>query len=368
MNTLGVGIVGYGGFGPFLKNAWSQVSGIDVRMVADTDPGRKPDPSTRFTTDWTNLITDPNIDIIAVVTPPSTHAEIAIAAMKAGKHVLVDKPLATTIEDARKIIDERNRTGNVAAVNFMLRFNPLVEALIDWSRSGLFGQLRHAAVENVAQDESLPPGHWFWDPAVSGGILVEHAGHFADLVDAVAGRRPETVQGARRTRNDRQEDQVLATALYDGGLIATHYHEFSRPRPLETTSIRLIFELAQVDLNGWIPLGGEILAMAGEVGVQALHALPGWKTLEDIPADSAKDSVTVHSAGKPYLVSRIVRGTFTLPEAKLEVYAACLQKMMADVGEAVRNSKHRVRVPLEDGLYALDTALRATVMARTAVK
>ena len=366
MKTLGVGIIGYGGFGPFVHNAWSQVEGIEVRMVADTNPARKPAPGTRFTTDWNELIADPEIDIVAIVTPPSTHAEIAVAAMKAGKHVLVDKPLATTLNDAKKVIGERDRSGKVAAVNFMLRFNPLVETLVSWSRSGLLGKLRHAAVENVAQDETLPPEHWFWDPEVSGGILVEHAGHFADLIDAIAGKHPQSVHGARRTRNERQEDQLQATSLYEGGLIVTHYHEFSRPRPLETTSIRLVFELAQVDLEGWIPINGEILAMVSEDSLHTMQTLPGWKLLDNRPADTTENLITVHSAGNPYPVSRIVRGSFALPQVKLEVYAGCLKKMIADVAEAVRNPKHSVRVPLEDGLHALDTALQATDSARKA--
>jgi len=366
METLGIGIVGYGGFGPFLHNAWSQVGGVEVRAIADADPSRKSDSPARFTTEWAELVADPGVDIVSVVTPPATHAEIAIAALRAGKHVLVDKPLATTLEDARRVIEERDRCGKVAAVNFMLRFHPLVETLVAWGRSGLFGRLRHAAVENVAQDESLPPDHWFWDPAISGGILVEHAGHFTDLVDAVAGRHPATVLGAHGTRSERQEDQLLATALYHNGLIATHYHEFSRPRALETTSIHLVFQLAQVDLKGWIPLEGEIFAMVDEEGRKALQALPGWKTLEEAPVNPEGNGQVIRSAGNPFQVASIMRGTFALKDAKLDVYTACLQSMMADVAAAVRDPKHPVRVPLEDGFHALDTALRATEAARDA--
>ncbi len=359
-NPPGLGIIGFGGFGPFLLKAFSTLERAEVRCVADIDPGRRPDPPVRFTTSWNELVRDPEVDIVSVATPPSTHAEIAVAAMEAGKAVLIDKPLATTLEDAGRVIAARDRTGSPAAVNFMLRFDPLVEILEDWGRRGVFGRLRRADVENVAQDDSLPPDHWFWKREVSGGILVEHAVHFLDLVDHVAARRPVEVHGAHRMRNDSQEDQVLVTALYEGGLIATHYHEFSRPLPLETTSIRLVFDLAQVDLEGWIPLKGRIRALLSEEREPELRRLPGLKVHHRSLLSRKGGPVRLTSAGVPFEAHEMVEATFALPGAKSEVYQSCLRAMMDDLARARLESGHRVRVPLEDGLAALETALTAS--------
>lgn len=358
--TIGVGIVGYGGFGPFVHSAWDSAEGVEVRAVADSDPSRAPKEEVRFTTEWRELLEDKSIDLVAVITPPAMHAEMGVAVLEAGKHLLVDKPVATTLADADRLIEARNRSGRVAAVNFMLRFNPLVQALAELSRSGRLGQLRHVAVENVAQDDTLPSEHWFWDPEVSGGILVEHAGHFLDLVDFVAGETPERVQGARRTRNERQEDQLLAVALYKSGIVATHYHEFSRPRQLETTSMRFVFDLAQFDIDGWIPLGGTVRALADEELLRGIKTLPN----AEITGRNALEEHEVTSAGRTYEVTHELEARFALSEPKAEVYQNCLRGMISDVREAILNPDHEVAVPLEDGRRAIASAITAQEMAR----
>jgi len=362
---LGIGIIGYGGFGPFVHKAWNSLDDAEVRAVSDMNPERHPEDRVHFTTDWTELLDDARLDIIAVITPPSTHADIAHSVMESGKHLLVDKPIATTLEDAQMLIETRDKTGSIAAVNFMLRFNPLVRQMVRWGADNSFGSLRHAAVENVAQDDNLAPEHWFWNSEISGGILVEHAGHFVDFINAIAHEKPASVTGSRLMRNEAQEDQTLAVALYNSGLVATHYHEFSRPRQLETTTIRLVFEMAQVDLSGWIPLEGEVTALTDEVGLDLLKELPGWVENENSPAADTEGRKSFYSAGKPFSATRLVRGRFAVQEQKQEVYASCLRGMMNDVVQAILDPSHKVEVPLEDGYSALETALLARDAGRT---
>ena len=209
MKHHSIGIVGYGGFGRFLHDAWSKVERADVVAVADTDPGCDPG-DIRFYSAWQDMLNDDEVDVVAIVTPPSTHAAIACAALGRGKHVLVEKPVATTLEDAARIRDRRDESGCVATVDFMLRFNPIVETIREWCRRECFGRLRRVAVENYAQDESLHPNHWFWNREISGGILVEHAVHFFDVVQWCAGSAPAHVDGMTVERTPNQEDRVLA--------------------------------------------------------------------------------------------------------------------------------------------------------------
>jgi predicted dehydrogenase len=358
---IGVGIIGYGGFGPFVHEAWNSAPGVEVRAVADSNSARIPEGNLRFTTRWKDLLEDDSIDLIAVITPPSMHADMGLSVLNAGKHLLVDKPIATSFEDATRLIEARDRTGKVAAVNFMLRFNPLIQKLANLAHSGLLGQLRHVAVENVAQDDTLPPDHWFWDPEVSGGILVEHAGHFLDVVDFVAGESPTHVQGACRKRNPNQEDQLLAVALYESGIVATHYHEFSRPRQLETTTLRFVFDLAQIDIDGWIPLSGTMRALADEELFEAISTLPNAEFLDV----KTMEQTTVQSAGRSYAVDCEVGAHFQLTDPKPDVYQACLCAMIGDVRDAILSDAHRLHAPLETGLQALKSAIEAQAFARS---
>jgi len=116
-------------------------------------------------------------------------------------------------------------------------------------------------------------------PYGGGGILIEHGVHFIDLVHDLTGRRWLQVTGVSCARNERQEDQALANVLYEGGLIATHYHSFSRPGFFEHTSIRLAYDLAQVDVEGWIPLSGRITALVNAETEGKLLRLPGFRVL-----------------------------------------------------------------------------------------
>ncbi len=360
-HKYGIGIIGYGGFGPFLHKAWCNLDGATVTAVADFDPSRNPSGTVRFHPTWQELVSDPEVSIVSISTPPSTHAEIACAAMEGGKHVLVEKPLALSVEEARRIIETRDRTGMVAGVNFMLRFNPIVEVLADWGRSGVFGRLRRAAVENYAQDDALPPDHWFWNNEVSGGILVEHAGHFIDLVAAVTCARPREVHGMRQLRNGAQEDQVLAAIVYEDDLVATHYHEFSRPKILERTSIRLGFDLAQIDIEGWIPLSGEFSALVDEARLNELKKLPGFHETGRVRLEQSR----IRSAGRDYQAESMVTGEFAVAMEKLDLYADCLRRIMEDLIETIEQPGHRLRVGLEQGIESLDLALRATKSARS---
>ncbi len=360
--TTRIGIIGYGGFGKFLDESWSADETLSVDRIAESDPVRHVEDDDRFTDDWQKVVADPELDVIAIVTPPSSHATIAVAAMEKGKHVLIEKPVALTEEDMNRIRDTRDQTIKNAAVNHMLRFNPLVERLAAWTKDGLLGDLRHASVENFAQDEDLPVEHWFWNPDQSGGILVEHAVHFIDLVESLTDARPLSVKGLRRMRNDRQEDQVLATIAYDSNLIATHYHEFSTLKSFETTTVRLHFERARVILKGWIPLGGHVEALADDRLADALATLPGWKQTGEEPLVHGDEEIRL--AERAHRADRILHGEFRLAEDKQTVYANCVRSMMRDVARGVEDPSHTLRAPLEIGIRAVKTALTATEDAR----
>jgi predicted dehydrogenase len=355
---LRLGLAGYGGFGRFLHRTWGAMPGVEVAAVATLHDGPE---GVRVHDHWQGLLTDDAVDLVAIAVPPNLHAAVAGAAMEAGKHVIVEKPVATSLAEARRLVEVRDRTGRVATVDFMIRFTAVAEALARWGRERPFGRLRRAVVENHAQDETLPPEHWFWDPAQSGGILVEHAVHFLDLVSSMTDARAVRVDGWGHRRNARQEDRVLATVAYDDGLVATHHHTFSRPEFFERTTIRLWFDLAEVEIEGWIPLAGRVRALVGPGTEEALAALPGFSETARRPAPVREGSARrVLVGGEPFEVADEVEGTFDAGTPKPEVYAAALRALLTDVRRAMADPAHRVRVPLEDGVEAVRLALAAT--------
>lgn len=394
MAPLGIGIVGFGGFGQFLYRSWSPLHSVEVRAVADSMPHlrevvdrvgsdagqeRPRGPSVAHRdqvavySDWADVLGDPRIDIVAIATPPHLHAEMACAALEAGKHILVEKPLAITREDALRVVEARDTSGCVAAVDYMLRFNPIVEVVGGWARRRPFGRLRRVLVENYAQDEDLHGDHWFWNVDLSGGILVEHAVHFIDLVHSCTDAGPDWIDGLALRRDDGIIDRMGMTVVYADDVVVQQHHEFSRPGCFEDTNLRFVFDLAQVDVAGWIPLSGRITALVSNESDRYFRQLPGLSIDERVPVSEAPNvgrpkargdahtsSGRLRSGGHPYEVEWLVRGQFGLAESKQESYAMALRGVMGDLVDAIHDPAHRLRTGLEEGLLSLEVALEAT--------
>src|ERR1700712_3193840 len=147
MKTYKIGIIGYGGFGKFLHYWWAKLPNVEVAAVAD--PHQKDEiENCKVYTKWGDLFTDPEIDIVSIVTPPALHVEMACAAMKANKHVLLEKPVAISEQGGRQILQTKKETGMIITVDHMIRYNPIMQKFIKLGQSGVFVQLRHAVVNN----------------------------------------------------------------------------------------------------------------------------------------------------------------------------------------------------------------------------
>jgi len=374
MKKYKVGIIGYGGFGKFLHHWWEKLDNVEVIAIADS--GKHPEQDfdiEKVYHDWHDLINDTEIDIVSIVTPPNLHAEMACAAMKAGKHVLLEKPAATTKEDALQILKTQEETGMIITVNHMIRYNPIIQKFVQLGQSGALGKLRQVVVNNYAQDEALAPDHWFWNEEMSGGILIEHGVHFFDIANALSGQKYTEVYGVSNRRNELQRDRVAAMVVYNEGLIANYYHAFSGPGFFEQTTISLAYDLARVEIEGWMPLKGKITAMVNEKIKGQLEEIPGWTITQNQELDSIRDnsrpegwgdsdsSVTskelTYFGGVGFEVDEMVSGTFELPETKGEVYGKCVQAILNDVIQKIENKDHKLAITLEDAYEALMIAV-----------
>ncbi len=321
----GVGIVGYGRFGRILHDAWGErVTAVHDRLPVD--PG----------SDVTNhsslsaLLEDRTVEIVAVATEPRTHASIACEALSAGKHVIVEKPIAIDRRGAEMVGEAATRHGLVVSVDHVLIAHPLVSATIALVESGLLGRPFSFGVTNFAASDQLGPEHWFWDPTRSGGVLVEHGVHFFDLAMRLLGARRET-WGSRVTIGKATLGEAAAVGHADG--VSSHVHVFSRTRTSESTSIEVGFERGTLRLDGWIPLSGQLL---GDVdGTQALFPNATTEVCTDPPAR---------------------RVAFHMDEEKASVYRSCLQRILSWTIESIEEGIPPP-VDLDHARRALDTAL-----------
>jgi len=131
---VGIGVVGYGYWGPNLVRNFSSIGTAQVVSVCDTDPERRAlcsrlYPSIATTADFNELLFDPRIDALVIATPVHSHFTLARAALRAGKHVLVEKPIAQTSTEVRRLIDEAQRRGLVMMVDHTFLYTPAVQKI-----------------------------------------------------------------------------------------------------------------------------------------------------------------------------------------------------------------------------------------------
>jgi predicted dehydrogenase len=131
---VGIGVVGYGYWGPNLVRNFVSNPSAHLVSIADLDPGKLATsrhlyPGVATTDRYEDLLKDPSIDAIAIATPVRTHYELALAALKAGKHVLVEKPLAPSADLVRRLIDEADRRGLTLMVDHTFIYTPAVQKI-----------------------------------------------------------------------------------------------------------------------------------------------------------------------------------------------------------------------------------------------
>jgi predicted dehydrogenase len=211
----GIAIIGRGAMALAHARAWSELAlGDDILYVNTlTDGPPLPfAPRARFEPDLAVVLRDPAVEIVSVCTPTPTHAAIAVAALRAGKSVLLEKPIALTIAEALAIRDEAARSPGVLMVAHVVRFFDGYRAIRDAFEHGTLGT---ALAVSAGRFSPAPrPSTWWHDESKSGGMVVDFSIHDFDQLNLFLGR-PLSVT-ARRARND---GPVEATVDYaDGGV------------------------------------------------------------------------------------------------------------------------------------------------------
>ena len=360
---LSLGLIGPRGFGAFCTGAYHDADVARVAAFAGRDPLALAAAAAQYEVpktyaDWREMLSDPDVEAVHIVTPPDRHAEMAIAALQAGKHIFVEKPLATTTADAQAILTAAEAAGKVAGVNFVMRYDPLYQAVLAIACGGWLGRLTHVGFENYASDEGLGNDHWFWDPIASGGIFVEHGVHFFDIIGSIAGAPARDVLGRTWKREDgtAKEDRVQALVTYENGVEASFYHAFNRPGALEKQTAHFAFERGHMTLHGWIPTALELTAIVDDAGLAGLQSVLELETVND--GDFPVPGRVVRGNGRDFLVTRRVRAHQSLG-GPTPVYLKAVQDAMADFAAAVRDPSHRRRVTAEDGAVSVAVAAAA---------
>ncbi|QIG43381.1 Gfo/Idh/MocA family oxidoreductase [Nocardioides anomalus] len=170
-----------------------------------------------------------DVEVISVCTPSPTHADLVVAALGAGKHVLCEKPVARTLADADRIV-AAGRTGpGLLMIGHVSRFEPDHRAAYDAVRDGRIGEVRMMAQSLVGERPTWSEDDWLRDPDRSGGPLVDLAIHSFDYLTWVSGARPVRVHAVGSAGADGVVDYAVATVRYDTGALAVVETSWAHP-------------------------------------------------------------------------------------------------------------------------------------------
>jgi predicted dehydrogenase len=199
--SIRAAVIGAGFVGPHHVDAIRRGGYAEVVALAGADAGRTAAKAAalgidRSTADASELIDDPEIDVIHVCTPNVTHVPLASAAMRAGKHVVIEKPIATDVEGAAELVAVARETGRQAMVAFTYRGYPMVQRAREIVARGDLGAIR-LVHGGYLQDWLAEPTDWNWriDPAAGGAsrAVADIGTHWFDTAEHITGERIEAV-------------------------------------------------------------------------------------------------------------------------------------------------------------------------------
>ncbi len=266
---LGVGLIGSGYMGKCHALAWTSVatvfSGIErpllIALADATDELAQKQARAfgfgRGTGDWRDLLADPAIDVISIAAPNQFHADMAVAALEAGKHVWCEKPMATSLEDATRMRDAAIRTGRTAILGYNYIQNPMIRHARTLIREGRIGDVNHIRLEMDEDFMADPASPFYWKSERDSGYgaLDDFAVHPLSILSVLHGRITSLVADMAKPYQERP--------TRDGGRRLVENHDIAQA--LFTTEMG-VSGVLMVNRSAWGRKGRIALQIFGSNG------------------------------------------------------------------------------------------------------
>ncbi len=214
-----IGVIGYGYWGPNLVRNFYETPGAQVACVSDLRPERLKliqgrYPTVRVTTSHSELIEDPGVDAVVIATPVATHFELALRALQAGKHVFVEKPLASTAQQVHRLLDEADKAGVTLMVDHTFVYTGAVRKIRQLVDDGSLGDIYYYDSTRVNLGLFQHDVDVIWDLAV----------HDLSIMDYVMPAKPVAVSATGLNHVEGGKENIAFLTLFFGGPQIAHIH------------------------------------------------------------------------------------------------------------------------------------------------
>jgi predicted dehydrogenase len=328
---INVGIIGLGFMGMIHYLSYQRVRGAKIRAICEQD-------STRRAGDWRSikgnfgppgeqmdlrgitpyaqvdeLLADPQIDMVDICLPTALHPEVAVAALKAGKHVFCEKPIALKPADARHMVEAAKKADRLLMIGHVLPFFPEFRFAYKAITGGKYGRMLGGHFKRIISDPLWLPR--FYDPAVIGGPMLDLHVHDAHFIRLVCGM-PRAVQSAGTMRGEVVErfhtqflfDDPSLVVTAASGVIGQQGRPFTHGYEIYLEGATLLFDYAVLGnkavttmpltvltsngkaVNPKLDSGDSIAGFVAELG-EAVRAVRGNKPSPLLSGELARDAV-----------------------------------------------------------------------------
>ena len=367
MPKPGIAIVGTGMIGAVHRRA-ALLAGADIRGVAASSPQRARDVAQawgvpRAYRDIEEVVADPQVQVVHVCTPNHLHRPMAQAALEAGKHVVCEKPLATTLEDARALAALATANALVATVPFVYRYHPVIREARARIAHGELGPL-HLIHGSYLQDWLLDPAsnNWRVDPALGGAsrVFADIGSHWCDLVEWVSGERFTEVSAAFDTviaERSTDTGQSFTTAAAGAAMQAVTSEDVAAAMFRTGAGTLASLTVSQVSAGRHNRLWFEIDGARASVAFNQEDAERLW-----IGKPDQREEVFVRGPGAG---SAEQRRLSLLPAGHAQGYGHCFEAFVADTYRAIEGERPDGLPTFEDGVRSALIVDRVITSART---
>ena len=230
---LKVGVIGCGYWGPNLVRNFVQLRRSEVVWVADLDESRLSHmemlyPMVKTTRDYTEILSDSNVDVVAVATPVRSHFKLASEALSAGKHVFVEKPLAASVSEAKNLVTQAASLAKKLMVGHTFLYTAAVQKMKEIIDSGELGEIYYVNTQRLNLGLFQQDINVIWDLAP----------HDISIILYLLGQQPRVVSAIGASHvNPSIEDVAMVTLRFSGQLVAFIQSSWLDPDKIRKTTI-----------------------------------------------------------------------------------------------------------------------------------
>lgn len=229
MEKVRITAIGCGGFMRYRLKNLMQIPEVEIVALVDPDASqldrtRQAYPELRETPSFPDYREALKVesDAVTIATPHTQHAQQIIDCLDSGRHVIVEKPMVTSVEDAHRVIAARDRSGKQAMISYQRHLQPEYRYIRDRIREGAFGKVRFVQALLSQEWKRFTKGTWRQDPALSGGGQLNDSGsHMLDVLLWMTDLRPETVVAFCENRDTAVDIDTAMSVRFVGGALAS---------------------------------------------------------------------------------------------------------------------------------------------------